>query len=628
MACSSWFYRRKKDWKREREREREKRGIERRRERDKERDGERARESGRERESRREKGEIERQGVWGREEMREREQRERFEWNRETENRETGSKKRWCIPHPVEWMMNAMKYFINRRSVSDWMKSHLPLLTLSLPRFLAFSLSHSMFLCQNQREQERDRSVGKREEGEGASGMKERERGRQRSSVPSSSSLSAFTHLRLSSPLSLSLLSLSFSKSSVSRTKIFFTFFSLMLAPFRSRISTTSPFPLAAAQCNGVWNQKHQKYISAPSLVNVNIHPAIKDIQLCIIHPSIWKSSSNPCSSCHSHIQWSIPPEITANQPNEKRYGGERKIGRERERGKERERGRMKCTHFCWMNDGCDEMFHKPKRCEWSNEISRSTSFLFLSLSLDHSSCQNQRKRGRTREWEWTGGEWKEGWSSAPISAPSLSPLFLCSLSQNHLILQQKYFLHLFHWRWLHSAPESPQHLLFLSQLQCVMESEIKTSKIYFCTNVNIPSVIIYITLCIILPSIWKSSSSPNPCSSCHSHIQWSVPPWDNHRSTKWEERRRREEDRKVEREGEREERGRETRRERDKERDGERARESGRERESRREKGEIERAREAGSLRKGGNEKEEKEGGRESKGREREREKDGEGGK
>ncbi len=25
-----------------------------------------------------------------------------------------------------------------------------------------------------------------------------------------------------------------------------------------------------------------------------------------------------------------------------------------------------------------------------------------------------------------------------------------------------------------------------------------------------------YITLCIIHPSIWKSSSSPNPCSSCH----------------------------------------------------------------------------------------------------------------
>ncbi len=56
-----------------------------------------------------------------------------------------------------------------------------------------------------------------------------------------------------------------------------------------------------------------KKYISGPSLVNQNIHPVIKYIWLCVIHPSIWKSSSspNPCSSCHSHIQWSVPPKIT-----------------------------------------------------------------------------------------------------------------------------------------------------------------------------------------------------------------------------------------------------------------------------------------------------------------------------
>ncbi len=114
-------------------------------------------------------------------------------------------------------------------------------------------------------------------------------------------------------PLSLSLsfyfiaLSLYLSKSAVSPRQKFLTSFSLMLAPFRSRISTTSPFPFPAAKCNGVWYQKHQKYISGPSLVNVNIPPVVKDITLCIIHQSIWKSSSspNPCSSCHSHIQWS-----------------------------------------------------------------------------------------------------------------------------------------------------------------------------------------------------------------------------------------------------------------------------------------------------------------------------------
>jgi hypothetical protein len=72
----------------------------------------------------------------------------------------------------------------------------------------------------------------------------------------------------------------------------------------------------------------------------VNIPPEIKYITLCIIHPSIWKSSSspNPCSSCHSHIKWSVPPKITTNQPNEKRDRGERKTGKERERERERER--------------------------------------------------------------------------------------------------------------------------------------------------------------------------------------------------------------------------------------------------------------------------------------------------
>ncbi len=112
-------------------------------------------------------------------------------------------------------------------------------------------------------------------------------------------------------------LSLSSSKLSGSPTEIFFTFFSLMLAPFRTRISTTSPFPFWAAMCNGVLNQKHQKYISTPSC-QCERPSVIKYITLSIIHPSNWKSSSspNPCSSCHSHIQWSVPSEIT-NQPNE-----------------------------------------------------------------------------------------------------------------------------------------------------------------------------------------------------------------------------------------------------------------------------------------------------------------------
>jgi hypothetical protein len=66
-----------------------------------------------------------------------------------------------------------------------------------------------------------------------------------------------------------------------------------------------------------------------------------KDITLCIIHPSIWKSSfsPNPCSSCHSHIQWSVPPKITTNHPNEKRDGTEREIGKERARERERGKG-------------------------------------------------------------------------------------------------------------------------------------------------------------------------------------------------------------------------------------------------------------------------------------------------
>ncbi len=143
--------------------------------------------------------------------------------------------------------------------------------------------------------------------------------------------------LKLSSPLSaLSLCSLSlplFIKIICFSNRNIFTSFSLMLAPFRTRISSTSPFPCRAARCNGVWNQKHQKCICTPSLVNVNKPSVIKDITLCIIHPSIWKSSSspNPFSSCHSHIQWSVPPKIAINQPNENRDGGEREKEREGE---------------------------------------------------------------------------------------------------------------------------------------------------------------------------------------------------------------------------------------------------------------------------------------------------------
>ncbi len=115
-------------------------------------------------------------------------------------------------------------------------------------------------------EGEREETEGGREREEKREerrrGEREREKGREREVLSSSLCpcsfspplclLSAFTHLPLSSPLSLSLLSLSLSKSSVSPTEIFFTVFSLMLAPFRTRISTTSPFPLAAAACNGV----------------------------------------------------------------------------------------------------------------------------------------------------------------------------------------------------------------------------------------------------------------------------------------------------------------------------------------------------------------------------------------
>jgi hypothetical protein len=71
----------------------------------------------------------------------------------------------------------------------------------------------------------------------------------------------------------------------------------------------------------------------------VNIPPVIKYVSWCNIHPSIWKSSSspNPCSSCHSHIQWSVPPKIATNQPNEKRDGGERKKERKGEKKRKRE---------------------------------------------------------------------------------------------------------------------------------------------------------------------------------------------------------------------------------------------------------------------------------------------------
>ncbi len=77
--------------------------------------------------------------------------------------------------------------------------------------------------------------------------------------------------------------------------------------------------------------------------------------------------------------------------------------------------------------------------------------------------------------------------------------------------------IHFFHRCWLHSAAESPQHLLFHSKLHRVMGSEIIIIK-----NISLRHLLSmwtyhlsqYITLCIIHPSIWKSSSSPNPCSS------------------------------------------------------------------------------------------------------------------
>jgi hypothetical protein len=60
--------------------------------------------------------------------------------------------------------------------------------------------------------------------------------------------LSAISLLALSAhSLDTLFLSLSLLISFVSPAKVFLTLFSLMLAPFRSRISTTSPFPLRAA---------------------------------------------------------------------------------------------------------------------------------------------------------------------------------------------------------------------------------------------------------------------------------------------------------------------------------------------------------------------------------------------
>ncbi len=61
------------------------------------------------------------------------------------------------------------------------------------------------------------------------------------------------------------------------------------------------------------------------------------------------------------------------------------------------------------MNDGCDEMFHKPKRCERSNEISSSSSFLSphsLSQSLFLIESERMRKGGRE---EGEGGREGEG---------------------------------------------------------------------------------------------------------------------------------------------------------------------------------------------------------------------------
>ncbi len=68
---------------------------------------------------------------------------------------------------------------------------------------------------------------------------------------------------------------------------------------------------------------------------------------------------------------------------------------------------------------------------------------------------------------------------SLPLFAPSLYSLSLTllALSLNHLFFQLKYFLHFSHWCWLHSAAESPQHLLFHWKLQGVMESEIQNIK-------------------------------------------------------------------------------------------------------------------------------------------------------
>ncbi len=94
--------------------------------------------------------------------------------------------------------------------------------------------------------------------------------------------------------------------------KLNLTNFSLMLAPFCNRISTTSPSPLPAALCNGVWNTIHIKYISEPFLVNSNLPTDIKDMDILFL-------SSNQCSSHHSQIEWSILSGSTNQSKEEKR---------------------------------------------------------------------------------------------------------------------------------------------------------------------------------------------------------------------------------------------------------------------------------------------------------------------
>ena len=67
-----------------------------------------------------------------------------------------------------------------------------------------------------------------------------------------------------------------------------------MSAPLRKRISTTSPFPLRAASCNGVWKKQKSKLCLCVTLVNMNVLSYIKFFTLHIIHQSIWKSSPSP----------------------------------------------------------------------------------------------------------------------------------------------------------------------------------------------------------------------------------------------------------------------------------------------------------------------------------------------